>query len=45
MTLSLTNYLSYISHLIRSYSVNARGLLNTMGELIKNLEDQLHKEI
>lgn len=45
MALQLTNYLSYISHLVRSKGINARSLLNVMTECIKNTEDQLHEEI
>lgn len=45
MELQLTNYLSYISHLVRSHGLNARSLLNAITEFIKNIEEQLHKDI
>lgn len=43
MDLQLPNYLSYISHLIRSNGLNARSLLNEMTDFITRVEGELHK--
>lgn len=43
MNLQLSNYFSYISHLIRANSLNARSLLNEMTDFINRIEGELHK--
>lgn len=43
MNLQLPNYFSYISHLIRINSLNARSLLNEMTDFTNRIEGELHK--
>jgi hypothetical protein len=42
MQVQLPNYLTYIAHLIRNYSINARNLLNAITGSIDTIEKHLH---